>query len=269
MMAALEAVRDALAAITGLAVVGGEVSCKVGLEANISPAHYPMIRLVPSRITPGRPYGGRTSETLIYFGTQTANSAGMEQVYSDLFDLEAEILAVLRANGCRYLETITDEDRLDAYKLMVIRAELPDPDRAHVRCTMFCASDTITASGTPAALAPFSTLALEEAAADWTPDLSAGSVTRLLNGASSTRTRVTVSGTVAGPVGAEVFVGVYAAGALVGNRTAIVTAGAGVAVPFSVQSTHSASGSIAFDARVSGDAEAFSFAAVTMTAEAA
>ena len=48
-MTALEAARDALALIAGVA------SCKIGLEANISPADYPLIRVVPSRLTPGRP----------------------------------------------------------------------------------------------------------------------------------------------------------------------------------------------------------------------
>lgn len=261
MMDALESVRDQLAAI------GGVASCKVGLEANISPASYPLIRLVPARIVPGKPYQGRTAETLIYFGTQTANSQGLEFVYSELFDLEASMLEVLRANGCRYLETITDGDRLDAYKLMTLRVEIPEPAQTHIRCSMYCAEDTITASGTPAAIAPFGTLTLEAEAADWTPDLTAGTITRLLNGAASTRTRLTVSGSVAGPVGAEAFVGVYVGGVLFGNRTAVVTAGAGVAVPFSVQATHSATGSAAFDARISGDAEAFTFSAVTLAAE--
>lgn len=118
MMATLEAVRDALAGIPGVA------SCKVGLEANIGPADYPMVRLVPARIIPGRPYHARECETLIYFGAPIANSEGMEAVYTSLFALEAEILAVLRAQGARYRETITDEDRLDAYKLMAIRADI-------------------------------------------------------------------------------------------------------------------------------------------------
>lgn len=118
MMDSLEHARDALAAIPGVA------SCKIGIEANISPASYPMIRLVPSRITPGKPYSGRTTEALIYFGAQTVNSQGLELVYSDLFALEESILNVLRALGSRYIETITDEDRLDAYKLMVIRCEI-------------------------------------------------------------------------------------------------------------------------------------------------
>ena len=118
MMATLEAVRDALAGIPGVA------SCKVGLEANIGPADYPMVRLVPARIIPGRPYHARECETLIYFGAPIANSEGMEAVYTSLFALEAEILAVLKAQGARYRETVTDEDRLDAYKLMVIRADI-------------------------------------------------------------------------------------------------------------------------------------------------
>ena len=118
MIAELEAARDALAAITGVA------SCKIGLEANIGPADYPLVRLVPSRITPGRPYHARECETLIYFGAPIANSEGMELVYAELFALEAEILTVLKSLGARYRETVTDEDRLDAYKLMVIRCDL-------------------------------------------------------------------------------------------------------------------------------------------------
>lgn len=119
-MTALEAARDSLATITGVA------SCKVGLEANISPADYPLIRLVPSRLTPGRPYTARTIETLVYFGAATTKSEGLESVYGDLFELETAILAKLQTLGGRYRETLTDSDELDAYKLMVIRCELTE-----------------------------------------------------------------------------------------------------------------------------------------------
>lgn len=124
MMAALEAVRDALGAIPGVA------SCKIGLENNLSPADYPMIRLVPSRIIPGRPYHGRECETLIYFGAPIANSEGMEAVYDGLFALEEAMLAVLRTGGHRYRETITDEDRLDAYKIMALRVDITGANAA-------------------------------------------------------------------------------------------------------------------------------------------
>ena len=116
--AELLTLRDALAELPGLS------SCQIGLEANISPEHYPLVRLVPARFTPGRPYGNRTCEVLLYFGARIANSQGLEEVYRGLFALEAAILDTLRTLGVRYVETITDEDRLDTYKLMAIRAEL-------------------------------------------------------------------------------------------------------------------------------------------------
>jgi hypothetical protein len=131
-MAALEAARDALAVIAGVA------SCKVGLEVNISPADYPLVRLVPVRITPGVPYGNRTAEVLIYFGAPTANSEGLEEVYRDLFALEANILRVVRGLGGRYRETITDEDRMDTYKLMAARVDL---------AAVLAAQQTITFAG--------------------------------------------------------------------------------------------------------------------------
>jgi hypothetical protein len=118
MMTVLEAARDDLATIPGVK------SCAIGVEPNISPADYPMIRIVPSRITPGAPYGKRTAETLIYFGINKTTSEGLESVYEALFELEALILSKMQALGHRYIETITDEDRLDAFKLMTIRIEL-------------------------------------------------------------------------------------------------------------------------------------------------
>ena len=134
MMTTMEAVRDALAQCPTLLAAAAESpsvgSCKIGLEANIGPDDYPMIRIVPSRIIAGRPYHGRECETLIYFGAPFANSEGMETVYGELFQLEVEILAVLRGLGARYRETITDEDRLDAYKLMVIRVDITGANTA-------------------------------------------------------------------------------------------------------------------------------------------
>lgn len=118
MMAALEAVRTALAALPGV------TTCKIGMEDNISPADYPLIRIVPGRITPGRPYSNREVEISLYFGAPIANSAGLEAVYAALFALEADVIAAVRALGGRYLETITDEDRLPMYKLMVVRAQI-------------------------------------------------------------------------------------------------------------------------------------------------
>ena len=118
MYAILVALRDALALISGVA------SCKIGLEANMSPVDYPMVRVVPVRVTPGKPYDYRNIETRIFFGANISASEGLELVYSTLITLEEEIIKVVKAQGGRYIETITDEDRIDTYKLMVVRLEI-------------------------------------------------------------------------------------------------------------------------------------------------
>lgn len=116
--AELLAARDALAALDEVA------SCRVGFEEPISPDAYPLVRLVPSRFTAGKPVGYRTCELLVYFGAPIANSQGLEEVYRGLFAMEKRIIDTLRALGVRYVETLTDEDRLASYKLAVIRCEL-------------------------------------------------------------------------------------------------------------------------------------------------
>jgi hypothetical protein len=118
MYAVLEALRDALA------VIDCVTTCKIGIEKNISPASYPMIRVVPTRILPGKPYNQRTADVQIYFGANVSESQGLESVYEELLTLEAEIIKVIKAEGGRYIDTITDEDRLDTYKLMVVRLEI-------------------------------------------------------------------------------------------------------------------------------------------------
>jgi hypothetical protein len=117
MWAELTTLRDSLAAIDGVK------SCKIGVEDNLSPADYPMIRLVPARLVPGK-YQQRTIELDIYFGANKSSSEGMELVYQTLSTLEAQIIAVIKAGGGRFTETITDEDRLETYKIMLIRCEI-------------------------------------------------------------------------------------------------------------------------------------------------
>ncbi|MDP2792559.1 MAG: hypothetical protein Q8O25_00520 [Sulfurisoma sp.] len=53
----------------------------------------------------------------------------LEKLYKALFDTEAAILGKLSpppagVKAARYRETITDEDRLDTYKLMAVRCEV-------------------------------------------------------------------------------------------------------------------------------------------------
>lgn len=137
MMALLESLKTALAAIAGVA------SCKIGLEDNITPEDYPLIRIVPSHLSPGVFLSNgtaitRKSEVLIYSGMpvqpfdDAADAGGrtrLEKVYKALFDMEAAIIGKISPpksgiKGARYLGTITDEDRLETYKLMAVRCEV-------------------------------------------------------------------------------------------------------------------------------------------------
>lgn len=261
MMPALEHARDAMSGIAGV------VSCKVGLEANMSPADYPMIRVVPSRLTPGRPYAGRTIEAFIYFGTPLANAEGLEDVYAALSEMEEAIVTTLGTIQGRYVETITDEDRIDTYKIMAIRCELLAPDSPHVKCAMHAATVTETLGASPVVIAPFSQTLHNSSALDWTPTPAAGTIERLLNGAASTRTRITVAGSVTGPAASEVAIGVYVDGALVGNRILAVTAGAGTPIAFGVDATYVAAADALYDVRADGDAGDYTFTGLTFTAQ--
>lgn len=117
--ALLEALRDTLAQIPGVA------TCRIGLEANMTPADYPMIRIVPSRVAPGALIPFRQVEVLIYFGQPVHEfTAGLEALYSELFELEEALVGRIEGDAVRgqYLETVADEDRVAGYKLMAVRA---------------------------------------------------------------------------------------------------------------------------------------------------
>ena len=118
-----------------LATIPSIASCRVGLEANITPSDYPLIRLVPTRLTPEDEVGhDATLEVTVYFGDALLESSdGLETVYAGLFALEAAIReAVLftakrtawqagNTMTARYVDTLFDEDRLPHYKMMASR----------------------------------------------------------------------------------------------------------------------------------------------------
>lgn len=116
----LTALRDRLATVAGV------VTCRFGLEANMTPADYPMVRIVPSAVRYGTMMGSRQVDALIYFGRPVHEfTAGLEALYSDLMALEVLLLnAAQAAPGVKrfeYTETILDEDRVDGFKLMAMR----------------------------------------------------------------------------------------------------------------------------------------------------
>lgn len=121
--AALSAVRDHLGSLPGVA------TSRIGLEANMTPADYPMVRIVPSAIRNGAAVAGRACDVLIYFGEPVHEfTDGMEAQWQSLLAMESTMLDALRVvpgvRLVRYIETILDEDRIEAYKLLAIRAQV-------------------------------------------------------------------------------------------------------------------------------------------------
>ena len=108
-----------------LASEAGIVNCRVGIEANMTPADYPMVRIVPSKVSYAAVLGRRKVDCLVYFGTPVHEfSAGLEALYADLLALEALLVDAATSGGayyCEYLETVADEDRVDGFKLMAMR----------------------------------------------------------------------------------------------------------------------------------------------------
>lgn len=124
MYAVLASIRDALKAVPGVK------TCKIGMEPDITPADYPLVRIVPSKITDGVPrIGPRECEALIYFGRPIHDfTDGLEAVYEDLFAFEQKLLTAARAAtavaSLVHLETILDEDKVEAYKLFALRVRI-------------------------------------------------------------------------------------------------------------------------------------------------
>ncbi len=124
-MTKLEELRDQFALIPGIQ------TSKIGIEKGMTAADYPMVRIVPTTVGPGDVIGLRAAEVLIYFGKpieafeDEPDSEGrvrLERLYAELFDLEDAIIEVVASMGGEYEETILDEDRIDTYKLMAVKA---------------------------------------------------------------------------------------------------------------------------------------------------
>lgn len=112
---------------------GVAYTCRIGLEDNLTPDDYPMIRIVPVRSGYGPTLSQRKTEALIYFGLpiqpfdDVPDSAGrtrLEKLYAALLTMERAIISEIAFVCGNYLETIHDEDRMDTYKLMAVRCEV-------------------------------------------------------------------------------------------------------------------------------------------------
>jgi hypothetical protein len=116
----LDKLRDNLRKIKGVN------TCEIGMEASITPDSYPLIRLVPSRVSKSN--NTRLLELLLYYGEpiHEFETGGLEEIYRRHFETEALMLTAVNGTGwvVKYRETFYDEDRLPAYKLLAMRFEV-------------------------------------------------------------------------------------------------------------------------------------------------
>ena len=115
----VEDILDDLA--TRLSAVTGCNTCKIGLEPNMTPDDYPIIRLVPSRLEPIEA-SRRKVQVMVYYGSPIHAFEGMDALYSSLLTMEREIVGMMVAGDgyrIKHVYTITDEDRLSTYKLFM------------------------------------------------------------------------------------------------------------------------------------------------------
>ncbi len=118
----LAAVRDQLKTAPGV------VTSRIGLEANMTPDDYPMVRVVPSLVRDGPGISRRTVRALIYFGRPIHEfEGGLEALWSELLAMETKLIdLVQQTQGAAviYHDTVLDEDRSDAYKLLALRVDI-------------------------------------------------------------------------------------------------------------------------------------------------
>ena len=104
----------------------GIVTCKIGIENAINPDDYPLIRIVPTRDSHAATLPRKKVEVLFYYGAKIGeiDEGGLEAVYAALCGMEDAIISAMES--CRdftatWQDTVTDEDRLEAYKLFASR----------------------------------------------------------------------------------------------------------------------------------------------------
>lgn len=101
------------------------MTCKIGIEASMTPEDYPMVRIVPTLVRDASVISQRQTEVTVYFGKPIHEfEDGLEALYASLFEMEGRLIDAAESNSsvfCQYQETILDEDRIDGYKLMALR----------------------------------------------------------------------------------------------------------------------------------------------------
>ena len=114
---------------TALSEISNVKTCGIGINTDISPDDYPIIRIVPEKISEGSPIGRVLISVWVYYGVNlTEADSGLEAVYETLSSMQNAIVSALHSHSGTFIaewkETVTDEDRLDQFKLFASRFEV-------------------------------------------------------------------------------------------------------------------------------------------------
>ena len=259
LMPALQAIQGALSAIPDVAV-------EIGRRLDLSPNDYPMIQIVPIRLFNGK-YGERLLETWIYFSEHTEHVDGMPQLYGSLSALEKQVIDAMSGVQGEWQETITDQDTQGVFKEMAARFNVSAVPKPSLRCVLYTPSLVIELSETASVL-PADRVLHNGSDDDWATDLPNGELIRLLNGASSTNSRLVATGLLAGSLGDEVVIGIYADGVLTGNRVLLISDGPDDPVPFSLTVEHVATVDVSYALRATGDVNEYSLTKLRLDGQA-
>ena len=104
-----------------LELIPDVTTCQIGLEDDISPNDYPIVRIIAGRSSDAG-YLKKKHQIKIYFGFNLSDFDGLELIYNKLYTLETAIYDALVPDLdpylCRWIDTISDEDRIKEYKIL-------------------------------------------------------------------------------------------------------------------------------------------------------
>ena len=106
---------------TKLSAIATLKTCKLGLETSIAPSEYPIARIVASSSQNDEFRRGKHI-VKIYYGFNLSEFDGLDAIYQKLYALETEIRDAidleLEPYLCKWVNTISDEDRIPEYKIL-------------------------------------------------------------------------------------------------------------------------------------------------------
>ena len=110
-----------------LSAVQGLKTCAVGIEANLSPADYPLVRIVPNQFRKAESSHYRICDLYVYFGLPlTEGVTSIESIYSQLLEMEQQVIEATRIGDnyrSTYQKTIVSGSEVEHYRLMVVVLE--------------------------------------------------------------------------------------------------------------------------------------------------